>query len=259
MNLTITYHFEVGEKKPTIDKYHKIFNSNDDVSILVGDIGILNKLLIYSQGGMDSLAKDYLTRLQCSTSNCIRMQLPTNYERANEIIDENFYISILERLRKDEPKILVKMENGLRLDELSISIVRKILSDVIDTYYTVPLVNTLSTSKRSVVIVFEKNLRNIVSQRYKKSRSRNWIDKIPKQYTLSHDGSPLCKGILCAYFEKLSLLGYKDIQVILDNIYIHSFIKAWVLFDSSQHKIDYFQNIKLTFPKRVAFKTQQYE
>lgn len=250
-------HFDIGEKCTSKTKHllDEVKHLEEDFIVLVGDIGVDVKFINYIQGGIDGLYNTYLQRFQCANSTCIRDQIITSYDDFLKSVDASQY----EMIKKE---ILVR--NPILLDELmtdnppktSTSELRSIIKDVIDEQI-IPQRLAIYGLK-NVVVVSERNLRNVVSQRLKKKRNKNWIGIIDKRQILTENENPSCRGIMFALFEKLVTMGYREITFFIEFKHLSAITKGWLLFQYNQHKLLYLDGKlslkKITTDKNTAKK-----
>lgn len=233
-------HFDIGEvfsdeSKILIKEARK---NHVDYAVLIGDIGMEYKFIDFLTGGFEKLVEYYLTRYECSGSNCIRTQLTSSKAEINNIICKKTYHDLENAFKSEHPVLLKLIKHSGTIEKEVIEKIKAFLKTQMDT---VIIPNRLREYdlKGKVLVFKERNLRNKVSQRLKKSRQKNWNYFMHPKLVLNENNNPVCRGILFAFFEKINELGYQKIDFSIEQKHFKAISTAWFFFESYQSKIHY--------------------
>lgn len=223
--------FDIGEvlqpaQLATVEAAKKI---NGDLAVVVGDIGLAEKLGNYVRLGYKGVAAIYQRRLQCAISGCVSSQLPQLHE-ISALVDESAFVQMQQMLEEANPELAEALkhvsvditdEEYMKLHSPMTLVLREkiIPSMVADRLkiYGLP---------SSALIFSERKLRNKVQFRTreeKRHQPESWLhlfDAAEKEngwlYLLlteieSSKGTPTCRGIMLALFEEVANLGYSGL------------------------------------------------
>jgi hypothetical protein len=203
-------HFDIGEtvnvvQKQTINDALKI---DGDLAILINDIDFSRKLVYYNAFGLEGLAKHYVSRKKCGSKSSLYE--PLSYYKIKDIVDTKQYESAV--------RILSGTKQDWKLSKSFKDAVREyVVPELID--YTI---RQLELEKVRIEYTYtESHLRNIASNRLKKSRKNSWRSTLESSGMLDEvraiSGSPLCGGILLALYEQVAAKGYTTLMQFYDN------------------------------------------
>jgi hypothetical protein len=195
---TLGGHFEAFEVPHQEQKRSLIqaISNGGQIGILVGDIGVAEKLRVFRDHGKHGVIEMYKKRINCSKSQCVNLQLPSLSK-----LDSTIDWEILEELSNKETS------NNVPLDLLA----KKHLE-----YFKVT---------NEVRLLSERHFRNIASRRLSSirgNRPSSWL-KILRQldsedsfYLLREleygGGHVSCRAILLALIEYLGQQGFTSIH-----------------------------------------------
>lgn len=204
---------------------------NTDIGIIVGDIGLIEKLGTYIKYGIEGVYPIYERRIKCATSGCVTSQLP-EIQHISSVIDEREYTEMFEILQKEESPLIEFIRNisdlclfthtaYQREYELFSHILRERIVPVI-IQQRLQRYNLSATTQ----IYSERVLRNYAQHRLrsrKKNQPKSWLrlfERTEKENGLLYlllteiekeTGRATCRGIMLALYEQLANAGYTNI------------------------------------------------
>lgn len=259
--LIFTGHFDVGEK--CTDKVLSIVNEakflDGQIVVLVGDIAITQKVITYIQHGLDGLIMLYHIREFMCESACILEQLPENESEILSRIDVDVYEFISSHLQQYHNKLYNHiLKRNYCKKSLDSILNREVVPELIQSrvlQYGLAYNNTL--------IFTEKYLRNIVMRRVSAKRKaiKKWNEMksfnkdsygcyIDNELIVNGNGSPLCRGIVFAFYESIWNLKFEIIDHYIEKRHKSSISKGLNLFLNNYHHLNYLNTgIKETYIK----------
>jgi len=257
-------HFDVFEK-PTETQQRTIDDSlKTELAILVGDIGVAEKLAAYIKGGVEEVKDNYRFRKEDCSSNCVLSQLPSE-EELDEIIDKTQYEKAIEILKQQNKTIYNKLKET---EVEGLGELRTEYSRIVREHITPELVNNRLTSYgiTDVKLYSERQMRNIVTRRTMnrskprfKKKSWRQIDSFietGKQVRLgpmeivNERGNPVCRGIMLALYETLTTQGYEKITQLYPTEHHGALTKAQVLFETVKEQLPQTKGKEVQFEYR---------
>lgn len=214
-----------------------------DLAILVGDIGFAENLETYRRGGVDAIALNHAKRRECSTSGCIRQQIPESIDLIRANIDSLQYEVAQEVLKF--PAVRSKENDSTRVKGGVIpALIRMRLAEY-------------GLSGIKVRVFSERVLRNLVSYRTSASRGKNESWRLLPEFSsaeshggkecylgveeiVNQRGSPVCRGIMLVLYETLARQDYKRVVQLYPKEFQHSLEMAQNLYQvlQSHHPTD---------------------
>lgn len=220
--------FDIGEvlQEAQLETVAAAKKTPGDLAVMVGDIGLAEKLGNYIRLGYEGVATIYQRRLQCAISGCVSSQLPQLHEIKN-LVDESAFVRMQNMLRRADSAL----EKALKhtpvdmTDEEYLKLHSKftfILREKIIPFMVAERLAAYGLNPNTLIFS-ERKLRNKVQFRTraeKKHQSESWLhlfDEAEKKngwlYLLlteveTSKGVPACRGIMLALFEEVVALGY---------------------------------------------------
>lgn len=224
--------FDIGETVSTaqLETIRAAAACAGDLAVVVGDIGVAEKLANYIRDGIDGVYEVYRRRISCATSGCVSSQLPRTSE-FEIVIDEEAYEYMYQQLRQIAPHIVdtvraipfnIKSEEYRAIHSEYSQILRE---KIIPTQVQKRL-QIYGIAEDKIRLYSERVMRNWVQKRIDKERKSNmlsWLhifDAAEKKDSLlyllltevlSSSGIPKCRGIMLALYENVALDGYEHI------------------------------------------------
>ena len=240
-------HFDIGEcySKKTEKLINQAKTMEGDIIVLVGNIGVENKIITYINQGIEGLRTLYEERLNSCTSICQLHQLPKNTEEIHKIIDLEFYEETTLFLKKEHLKIYNSIKNNSHYKEDLTSILNKVIvpqtiQKRIDSYGF--------TMDRKIIIEKEKYLRNRVKNKTKNDAPWTEIGSFEENGKGTFIGSTqiistqkvaICRGIMFSLYEKIWLTKYTKIIHFLEKKHERSTKKGFEFFEKYYRELDY--------------------
>ncbi|MBN2306690.1 hypothetical protein JXD20_01780 [Candidatus Peregrinibacteria bacterium] len=200
--IIFTGHFCIGEKiRPvqvkTITEARRL---EGDLALLINDIDFKRKVVYYQMGGKELVEKHYGKRIKCGTAKPL-CSFP-QFEEIKSVINWKDY--------KDALIILNKAGKESKDHILNQQVIPRLINHYIQKQ---------GLKNNEIRIFTEREMRNIVSTRLKKDRSKkpsSWLTLlanagIDNEIKANISKIPTCGGILLALYEKVARLGYKKI------------------------------------------------
>jgi hypothetical protein len=244
-------HFELFEKitakhKKTVEDAKKI---KGDLAILIGDIGVSEKLEAFIESGTDGLKYIYQRRIDCAKSLCTISQLPKP-KSILKIVDIEQY-KIAEKVLKKYPDIMTYIENkkDSSNDKKYSKVYNKYLEVLKEEIIPILVNKNLMDlgMKEETKIYSERKMRNKVSKKMKSKEKGQWakilfntkdpiIYKLFSRVEINH-GNPSCRGILLALYQTIAEEGYIKIHQYYLEKHALSLIKAGFLYGLIRKKL----------------------
>ena len=171
--ITFVGHFDIGERlgnelSKLVLEAHNIPGKK---IVLVGDIGVYDKLYAFIRKGLAGIIFHYHYRQYCAETECLLSQLPENEQAILETFDENHYTYMASSLQKTHPEIYSKIKNQKGTDS---SILQNCdLDELIQTIIEQRL-KKYNFNAEEVILVSERYLRNLVGRRIKPEGNKSW-------------------------------------------------------------------------------------
>ncbi len=177
-HIILAGHFDIGEnvtdkQKRTIEDAVKL---EGELGILVGDVGVAEKIGAYLKGGIAGVRDTYLDRIVDCETACVMAQLPKEDEILS-VIDTAAYEKMAAILREEAPEIAevltrvdIDTKNpeyvGIR-EELQRIVREKIVPELIEDR-----IQLYGLDPADVTVYSERSLRNRVAHRVRKRAGR---------------------------------------------------------------------------------------
>jgi len=241
--------FEIGEqitplhKRISQDALKLSKEQNADLAILVGDIGVTQKIEAYIKFGFKGINAIYLNRISGAETGCAISQLPT-VEKLPRVIDETTLKEGVDLLEAALPGITKTIKKG----EYSESEKMKV-SDVVRTIVCPKLVKLRVAEyslNESIKIYSERQLKNKVSFKMREERANrkvSWLSmaeklkKInPMAYLLftevqKNERIPSCRGIMLELYTEVAEQSYTTLVQLYPKTHELALKNAQGLFD----------------------------
>jgi hypothetical protein len=261
--------FEIGEKvTPTHKKIVKDalkirVERNADLAILVGDIGVPQKLSDYIKNGTTGLKEGYVRRIRGASTGCVISQLPEE-GRLDEFIEPVVFDKAVKMLEEYDSTIISEIK-GVDFTNLNEKTRMKLFNFIKKNITPELMLDRLEIhglKLKDVKIYSERRLKNQVSFKMRperKNRKNNWlpiIDKIEKLnplgwliFTEVKKGgkAPACRGIMLDLYEEISVEGYTTIIQLYPKNYELALRNAQDLYDILQKEFPDDPRWKLKF------------
>ena len=262
--LIFTGHFDVGERLTESTQYivDEAKSMNGDIVVLVGDIGVADKIIAYIKDGVNGVVDIYKKRLFSCQSACVLEQLPKH--NVENIIDEEFFVESTGFLKEKFPVLFHKIEanSNYNIAEFNRILNKYIIKQAIDKR-----IKEYDFTNRKVYVYTEKSLRNLVTKRtkIKTNATRTWTTLksfvagsngvyIDGEQIVNKNNNPVCRGIMFAFYEKIFQLNYDSIIHLIEKRHYRSIKKGFDLFQKNYKDLRYL-NIKTNIS--VIFKTYE--
>ncbi|MEK7540513.1 MAG: hypothetical protein AAB558_04675 [Patescibacteria group bacterium] len=196
------------------------------LAIMVGDIGLAEKLGNYIRLGYEGVAAIYQRRLQCAVSGCVSSQLPQLHE-IKDLVDESAFVRMQDMLRQTDAELgkVLKHTPVDLTDEEYMKVHAKFTLILREKIIPAMVAERLAAYglDTNTLIFSERKLRNKVqfrTRKEKKYQPESWLhlfDVAEKENGLLYllltevensKGTPACRGIMLALFEEVADLGY---------------------------------------------------
>lgn len=210
-------------------------DSSTDFAVLIGDIGIRQKIEVYLKFGIEGIQQLYLHRLKCVKSYCAFSQLPRNMNEIKALIDPSHY-----ELARN---LIAKYEDADIVEVIDKKILPSIIAKRLESY------NLPDNS----LILSERNIRNIASARMKRSQGKSW--RHIKDFRLTKEGvfiggrrftnekrMPICSAIIFSLNEYIAQLGYQQVNYYIMLKQFSAVSKGWLVFERYQKQLPYLIN-----------------
>ncbi|MBS3078590.1 hypothetical protein J4218_00545 [Candidatus Pacearchaeota archaeon] len=199
-NIVFSGHFSLGEKITDSERktVEETIGINGDLALVVNDIGFRRRASYAFCWGVKLLP------LRCKKPACgmSRGQIAIETD-----LDESCYTKVIDLSKSHYDKDPFESEKDPEYTKLLKKI---IISDLIKTR-----LNKYGISIPDERIFLETSLRNLASDRIRRSRSKgdkSWASELEKlSLYLVNGTTPTCQAIMLALYEKVSSLGYTSV------------------------------------------------
>lgn len=238
--------YELGENlnKTQIDSLKNALKLSGDKALLYNDIGFDNKVKAYLKNGIEGIKDTYRDRKTNCRSECTLVQLPNEKELDN-LIDEEQY-KIIKKLignkkenineiifQKGVPVILEYLKKKYDLKDLKHIFSEKYLRNIVAIRTKA---NNLTNTEKNLSWRQLSNLKEINKQKF-----------IGNMEIVSASGIPVCRGIMFALYEQVTMLEYTKIIQVIEKKHYSALTKAQVLFELYSDKLEQTKGKKLEF------------
>lgn len=251
-SVTFVGHFDIGERLS--DELMQLIEEARTIPgkkiVLVGDIGVYDKLYAFIRKGIDGVIFHYHYRQYCAETECLLSQLPENEQAILETFDENHYTYMASSLQKTHPEIYSTIKNQKGTDS---SILQNCdLDELIQTIIEQRL-KKYNFNAEEVILVSERYLRNLVGRRIKPEGNKSWTQlsgfvknneglRLGNELITSGNKNPLCRGIMFAFNEYLSDQQYTNVHYYLEQRQQGFVKKGWALFNLYKNELNHLKS-----------------
>jgi hypothetical protein len=248
-SVTFVGHFDIGESLggELIRLVEEARSVPGKKIILVGDIGVYDKLYAFIRKGIDGIIFHYHYRQYCAETECLLSQLPANEQAILATFDEDQYNYMASFIQKRHPEVYSRIKSQ---KEKTPSILQNCdLDELIQSIIELRL-RKYNFNDEDVVLISERYLRNLVGRRIKPEGKKSWTQL--NAYVKNNDGvwlgnelitsgnnNPLCRGIMFAFNEYLSDQGYTDVHYYLEERQQIFVKKGWDLFNRYKNELNH--------------------
>lgn len=239
--IIFTGHFDIGEKLNDSARtlVQRAAHLPDKKIILIGDIGVEDKLNAFVRKGLEGIVLTYHLRHHCAETECVLAQLPKTEKEIIETIDLNQYEQMVDIMKNKYPDIL----SGLKKNEpTALSEFKKIRNDFLVNQLIQDRVQLYGLNAEETILVKEKSLRNRVGRRVKKGSGKSWSQfsgfvkdengvKLNDEIIVNANQKPVCRGIIFALHELVAEKGFTEIDYFIEERHRSLIEKGWQLFD----------------------------
>ena len=250
--ITFVGHFDIGERLG--DDLQRLVLAAQNIPgkkvILVGDIGVYDKLYAFIRKGLAGVVLHYHYRQYCAETECLLAQLPKSEADILDIFDQEQYDFMASYIQKSYPEVYFSIKNKIEKDARVLQncdlnkLIESIVEQRLKRYNFVP---------EEVIIVSERYLRNMVGRRIKPQGEKSWTKlhaftknnlgiKIGDELIASGNNNPLCRGIMFAFNEYISEQGYTSVNYLLEDRQQGFVKKGWDLFDMYRNELNHLKS-----------------
>ena len=251
-SVTFVGHFDIGENlsDELMQLVVKARTEPGKKLILIGDIGVYDKLYAFIRKGIDGVIFHYHYRQYCAETECLLSQLPVNEQAILETFDEDQYNYMASYLQKTHPEIYSRIKNQKETDPFTLQ--NCDLDELIQSIIELRL-KKYNFNAEEVTVVSERYLRNLVGRRIKPEGKKSWTKlsgfvknnegvRLGNELISSGNNNPLCRGIMFALNEYLSDQEYTGVHYYLEQRQQGFVKKGWDLFDLYKNELNHLKS-----------------
>lgn len=218
--------------------------------ILVGDIGVYDKLYAFIRKGIDGVILHYHYRQYCAESECLLSQLPANEQAIRATFDGDQYNYMAAFIQKRYPEVYsgIKSQKEKKASILQNCNLNELIQSIIDLR-----LRKYNFNDEDVVLVSERYLRNLVGRRIKPEGKKSWTQlsgfvknneglRLGNEWITSGNKNPLCRGIMFAFNEYLSDQQYTNVHYYLEQRQQGFVKKGWALFNLYKNELNHLKS-----------------
>lgn len=250
--ITFVGHFDIGERLGSelsrlVLEAHNIPGKK---IVLVGDIGVYDKLYAFIRKGLAGVVFHYHYRQYCAETECLLAQLPKSEADILNVFDEEQYDFMASYIQKSHPEIYFSIKNHKEKDArvLQNCDLNKLIESIIEQR-----LKQYNFVSEDIIVVSERYLRNLVGRRIKPDGKKSWTKlqgftknslgvKIGDELITSGNNNPLCRGIMFAFNEYISDLGYTNVNYLLEDRQQGFVKKGWELFQLHRKELNHLKS-----------------
>ncbi len=239
--IIFTGHFDIGERltHSSHGLVERATKFPDKKVVLIGDIGVEDKLYAYIRKGLEGVVLTYHLRHHCAETACVLDQLPKTESEIIKTIDLDQYEAMVEIMQNKFPEILEGIKKN---DVQSLIQLKQVSKDFLIKQLIKDRIQLYGLNESETLLIREKNLRNRVGRRIKENAAKSWTSlsgfvrdeigiKLYNEVVLNSNQKPVCRGIMFAFNELISELGYTTIDYFIEERHRSLITKGWELFD----------------------------
>jgi hypothetical protein len=257
--IIITGHFDIGE---TYSSTAQLLVENAKRSagkklVLVGDIGVEDKLFAYIRKGVDGVVLTYHIRHHCAQTECVLAQLPKTEAGIRAVIDVDQYTEMTTLLQREFPAVYHAIEKN---ENEALVKLKAVGTGMLTAKLVQQRLKQYGLNEDEVWLVREKALRNRAGRKIKTAwkalasfnPAADGI-RLGNEYVTNATQKPVCRGIIFALNELIAEKGFTTIDYFIEDRHLLFMQKGWNLFDRCRAGLGEYGKT----PQSVSFITEK--